>query len=374
MERLKERYAAAKTAVSRWLRAVGGWCGRHRIASIAIGGVGFLLLWSWLVGGWWLATEGPRQALAAYAELPAKEKVEAFSKLATALGLLVAAPFALLGVGLAFWRTWNQHRDSELATRKLDAEAFAKAVEQLGHAEIAIRMGAVLALQNLAEASPRRLLGQTLEILCAYVREKRRRTKEADEQPAVPLPTDVKLTLQVISRLNRLNTDGKISVNLSNTDLRGADLREANLASVNFSQSNLRGATFSFANLQDADLYGANLQGADLNKACLQDASLQKANLQDVRFSNANLQNADLMGACLQNASLIHANLQDVCFVSANLQNAALWRANLKGTNVRSANLHGILLSEECLQELLRKAERHSLVNMIRKFLAVNIK
>ena len=99
MERLKKRYAAAVTAV-------GGWCGRHPIASIIIGAGVILLFWSWLVGGWWLVIEGPRQALAAYAELPAKEKVEAFSKLATALGLLVAAPFAFMGVGLAFWRTW----------------------------------------------------------------------------------------------------------------------------------------------------------------------------------------------------------------------------------------------------------------------------
>lgn len=348
MERLKKRYAAAKTAVGDWLRAVGDWCGRHRIVSIAIGGVGFLLLWSWLVGGWWLATEGPRQALAAYAELPAKEKVEAFAKLATALGLLVAAPFALLGVGLAFWRTWNQHRDTELATRKLemeselaarklDAEAFAKAVEQLGHAEIAIRMGAVLALQNLAEASPRRLLGQTLEILCAYVREKRPRTKEADEQPAVPLPTDVELTLQVISRLNRLNTDGKISVNLNNTDLREVALGGANLARANFSQSNLMGAMLREANLHDGRLWRVNLQGANLVSTNMQGTNVWEANLQDANLRDANLMGANLMGA----------NLQSAILRKANLQGAELDGAKLDGANLRGANLTGTILENK---------------------------
>lgn len=339
MERLKKRYAAAVTAADEWLRAVGGWCGRHRIASIAIGSVGFLLLWSWLVGGWWLATEGPRQALAAYAELPAKEKVEAFSKLATALGLLVAAPFALLGVGLAFWRTWNQHRDTELATRKLeteselaarklDAEAFAKAVEQLGHAEIAIRMGAVLALQNLAEASPRRLLGQTLEILCAYVREKRPRTNEADEQPAVPLPTDVKLTLQVISRLNRLNADGKIRVDLRRTDLRGADLSMMNFATANLTSSNLQNSLLIFmdlmkANLVTVDFKGANLWNANLNEANLLSANLQRANLYKTNLQSANLEQANLQGAELDGTNLDRANLRGANLTGTILENKA---------------------------------------------------
>ena len=334
MERLKKRYAAAKTAAGGWLRAMGGWCGRNTVIIVSAVVIGLIAAAVFFGGP--LVMRGVSQALVAYdAITDHKEKVEAFAKLATALGLLVAAPFALLGVGLAFWRTWNQHRDTELATRKLeteselaarklDAEAFAKAVEQLGHAEIAIRMGAVLALQNLAEASPRRLLGQTLEILCAYVREKRPLTKEADEQyakeadelPAVPLPTDVKLTLQVISRLNRLNTDGKISVDLSNTDLREVELRDANLTSVNLSRSNLMGAqlwdanlryaklifaNLRNANLQDAKLTGANLQGANLERANLQGANLERANLQRSRlFGGLNLQGANLKGTILE--------------------------------------------------------------------------
>ena len=273
--------------------------------------------------GWPLISHGTSQALAAYdAVSDPKEKVEAYGKLVAALGLLVAAPFALLGVCLAFWRTCNQHRDSELAARKLeteselagrklDAEAFAKAVEQLGHAEIAIRMGAVLALQNLAEASPRRLLGQTLEILCAYVRETRLPTDEADKHPAVPPPTDITLTLEVISRLNRRNADGKIPVDLSNTDLQKAELQRACLAKVNFGNSNLAGAYLWDANLQGANLWKANLQGAILQNANLQGAVLVVAKLEDADLTDANLTGTDLKGAKLQGAFLQGANLAD---------------------------------------------------------------
>jgi uncharacterized protein YjbI with pentapeptide repeats len=311
MEQLNKIVRTAASVVEGGLNATGAWCERHRITAIAIGGLTFLFAWSWFVGGWWLLTEGPRQALTAYNNIPDKEKVEAFGKLATALGLLVAAPFALLGVGLAFWRTWNQHRDSELAkrkleteselaARKLDAEAFAKAVEQLGHLEIAIRMGAVLALQNLAEASPRRLLGQTLEILCAYVREKRPRTKEKDEQDAVPLETDIKLILEVIKRLNRRNDYEKIPIDLSKTDLRGADLSESYLENVDFSHSNLMHCEFWEANLKNVNFWDAILEGANLWNANLEGANLWNANLEGASLQFACFDDADLTGTILE--------------------------------------------------------------------------
>jgi uncharacterized protein YjbI with pentapeptide repeats len=349
IDSLKDKYKSAIGTI----RAIGAWCGRHRILTITVGGVTFLLFWSWLVGGWWLLSEGPRQALTAYNNIPDKDKVEAFGKLATALGLLVAAPFALLGVGLAFWRTWNQHRDSELAkrkleteselaARKLDAEAFAKAVEQLGHAEIAIRMGAVLALQNLAEASPRRLLGQTLEILCAYVREKRPRTEEADAQPAVPLPTDIKLILQVISRLNRRNEDGKIPVDLSNTDLRGADLSEAHLRRIKLINSNLTLVSFWETNLQESLLWNAEMGGGVLGNANLQDAELGMTNLCNAFLGRANLQGADLKQANLQGAFLVGANMEGAKLLNANLENA-----KLRDTNLTGADLTGTILEKK---------------------------
>ena len=58
--------------------------------------------------------------------------------------------------------------------------------------------------------------------------------------------------------------------NLSEANLRGADLRGANL-----SEANLRGADLSEANLSEADLRGANLRGANLGDADLRDADLR---------------------------------------------------------------------------------------------------
>ncbi len=69
-----------------------------------------------------------------------------------------------------------------------------------------------------------------------------------------------------------------------NCDLEGADLRRKNL-----SNANLRGAE-----LTDAILYSTNLRGADLSNANLRGAELSSA----ILFS-ANLRGADLTGAIL---------------------------------------------------------------------------
>ena len=61
-------------------------------------------------------------------------------------------------------------------------------------------------------------------------------------------------------------------------DLRGADLRDANLRGADLCGANLRGA-----DLRDADLYGADLRGADLRDAYLSGADLRGANLRDAK-------------------------------------------------------------------------------------------
>ena len=69
---------------------------------------------------------------------------------------------------------------------------------------------------------------------------------------------------------------------MSEADLRGADLYEANL----------RGA-----DLRGADLYGAVLRWADLSRADLRGAVLRWADLREADLREADLYGADLYGA-----------------------------------------------------------------------------
>jgi|GEM_PF-6928241 len=75
---------------------------------------------------------------------------------------------------------------------------------------------------------------------------------------------------------------------------------------ANLSDANLRGA-----DLSDADLRGAELHGADLS-----DAYLRGADLSDADLSDANLRGAYLRGADLRDANLRGANLYKTCGIA----------------------------------------------------------
>lgn len=62
-------------------------------------------------------------------------------------------------------------------------------------------------------------------------------------------------------------------------DLRGADLRHANLFNADLRNADLNGANLSYANLIGADLSGADLNGANLSSADLRDTNLRGADL-----------------------------------------------------------------------------------------------
>ena len=101
-----------------------------------------------------------------------------------------------------------------------------------------------------------------------------------------------------------LEIESLCNANLSNADLRGANLRAADLSEANLSGANLRYADLSEANLSGADLSYADLRAADLSGANLRYTNLRGANLRAADLSGANLRGADLSGANLRGADL----------------------------------------------------------------------
>ncbi|WP_238474864.1 pentapeptide repeat-containing protein [Azospirillum cavernae] len=284
----------------------------------------------WFIGGWDLIGANTSLALKAFKTIQEPDKqVEAYGKLVAAIGLLAAGPVGLIGVALAFWRSWNQHRDGMTAARKLDAEAFAKAVEQLGHDTSSIRMGAALALEALGKSAPR-LLSQSIEILCAYVREIHPALPSVETDgttappPTTPFPTDIKLILDVICRLKEQRSAKKIMVDLSRTDLGKANLSWANLSGANLSGANLSEASLSEANLSEAFLIRANLSRAFLGEANLSGAALNGTNLSGAKLRKANLSGAYLSGADLSEADLSKANLSEASLTNTTFKDTIL--------------------------------------------------
>jgi TIR domain/Pentapeptide repeats (8 copies) len=109
-------------------------------------------------------------------------------------------------------------------------------------------------------------------------------------------------------------------------DLSGADLTEADL----------RGA-----NLTDARLFLADLHGADLTEADLRGADLHEAKLTEANLTGADLNGAYLNGADLRDAYLIWADLTTADLHGADLRGADLTWANLHAAKLTGANLTG---------------------------------
>ena len=233
----------------------------------------------------------------------------------------------LAGCGLLVGLYWTSRRvkatedNVSVAEEGHITERFTRAIEQLGHAEMAIRLGGIYALERLAKDSEKDH-GPIMEVLTAYVREKA--TKEGEyvllpvtaEKPT----TDIQAILTVLGRRKTTGPNRRIgggsveggvpgqwqtsgkgrgpdSLDLNHTHLVGAELISADLTTANLAGANLSGATLVGANLSMATLAGANLYEAKLYEADLTMADLNAADLSGATLDAAELILAALTGA-----------------------------------------------------------------------------
>ena len=110
--------------------------------------------------------------------------------------------------------------------------------------------------------------------------------------------------------------------NLSGADLRGADLKWADLTGANLSGADLRGADLKWADLKEAYLSGVDLKGANLSEADLEEVYLEGAELRGAYLEGANLDGANLDGADLREANLsgVRGVLSQTDFIKANFE------------------------------------------------------
>ena len=250
--------------------------------------------------------------------------------------------------------------NAKAAQDKQITERFTKAVEQLASSEIAVRLGGIYALERIANDSEKDHW-TIMEVLTAFVREPPplKAPLEAeksllelptyiqnikDDKQSQKLRVDIQAALTVIGRRDMEKDLENQKLDLSNTDIAGANLREAKLQGANFYQANLQGADLTKAQLQGADLGNTNLQQAHFIEANLQGAILTEANLKGAFLIGTNLQEADLMAAILEGAQLSSANLQKSLLKLANLQSTRLCNAQLQGADIRQADFSGASL------------------------------
>jgi uncharacterized protein YjbI with pentapeptide repeats len=260
--------------------------------------------------------------------LTAADRAKAINDVRVTLLQGIGGAVILLGVYFTYRQLQTGRDQLQIAQQGQVTERFTRAIDQLGHTELDVRLGGIYALERIANDSPDDR-ATIAEVFTAFVRghapwPPRLLGQYVADAPIEQVPElqvrapDVHAALTVLARRRPPHNSP------ARLDLHAADLRKAILAG---------------ANLQQSILAGANLQDARLNSADLREAILDRAQLQGARLTGANLQDATFYHADLQGARLDRAQLQGARLAGANLQGANLFRAQLQG-----ARLDGLLL------------------------------
>jgi uncharacterized protein YjbI with pentapeptide repeats len=251
-----------------------------------------------------------------------------FAIFATLLGTCVNGQVAQRNVELA--------QQGQITDRFTKAR-FTKAIEQLGSERngapnLEVRLGGIYALERIAKDSMRDR-AVVLEVLTTYVRENAPWRDDPPITSVAPVSNpfvnwrpraDIQAVLSVLGR--RATRE---PLDLGRTDLRGADLHDAQL----------EGARFFNAHLEGADFTGAQLAGADFGRAHLERAHFEHAQVAGTRFEDAHLARADFEDADLGRAYFGGAHLERANFAYAQLERAYFQNAQLAGADFGDARL-----------------------------------
>ena len=277
----------------------------------------------------------------------------------------------VIGGILVFFTAFTAWRNLKVTEDKQVTERFSKAVEQLGHSDEYVRLGAIYSLERIANDSDKDYW-QVMEILTAYVRGRSPWTKEkaqaweevkkSEGKPEIPpLKIDIQAVLTVLNRRKHSFGNGeKYPLDLRATDLRRADLRgakmqgvwlmEAHLGGAYLMESHLEEADLRYAHLEEAYLEDAHLRAANLNYAHLEGANLNSIDLEGAKLYRTHLKESSLRDADLEKSELRYAHLEGADLYGAHLKGADLHRTRLEGASLRQAYLEGSDLREAHLE------------------------
>ncbi|NGO81090.1 pentapeptide repeat-containing protein [Streptomyces sp. YC504] len=289
-----------------------------------------------LAGLPWLVVEGPYYLDDNVDDLLGRNGTESGgAALVTGLRTALVACVATVGAGIALVYTVRNYR---LTRRGQVTDRFTKALERLGSEEIYVRIGGVLALEQIVQDAPEQAT-HAAQVLGHFVRERApdavpsayRREVLRPSRPA----SDVQDALRALTRpASRTHLDARDTLDLPGLHLAGADLFGADLTNADLYKADL-----TDADLRGADLTKADLRGADLTNALLLYADLTSARLREADLTNVLLLHADLAKADLRGADLTKAGLRGADLTSADLRGADLTKADLRRADLREADL-----------------------------------
>jgi uncharacterized protein YjbI with pentapeptide repeats len=169
---------------------------------------------------------------------------------------------------------------------------------------------------------------------------------------------------QVHEIVNRQTANKNFSgIDLSNSNLFRADLRNAELSNAKLLNVNFHSANLNSAYLHKADLTGAILENADLRNAYFSQANLTSAYLGGALCCGTYFKDAELKFANLKTAKFSQKTMVDLKWYSVwEIVNHGAVKKNLSGTDLSNANLQGVNFEEANLAnaKLSNAILRHS--------------
>jgi hypothetical protein len=222
-------------------------------------------------------------------------------------------------------------------------ERFTRAIDQLGHAQLDVRLGGIYALERIARDSPadRATIG---EVLTAFIRShapwpprlpgQYTQTASIDEVPELQVrAADVQACLTVLGR-----GGFALSAVVPGREVFGLP----GVAEVRLDPQvvllGLGREVFTVPGVAEGRL--------DLHAVDLRRAGLRGAHLEEAYLAGARLEAAYLGGAHLEAAILVGAHLEGVTLVLADLEGAHLEGAHLEGATLAGAHLERALADE----------------------------
>lgn len=242
------------------------------------------------------------------------------------LAFSLAGLLGVFGLWLAYRRTKAADRQATaaldnskaalqqatLAGARLDTDRFSKATEQLGHKKMAVRLGAIYALEQVAKDSAKEYHWPIMETLTAFVRQgdpgpviayhdaiivppqdddgEEGESIEAQKPDLPPISADISAAVAVLARREAINDPDGRFLDLSGANLTGlslANVEPRNLAKARLSSTRLEGARLFEAHLEGAHLRGAHLEDADLGEAILTGADLRMTDVSAEELAHA---------------------------------------------------------------------------------------
>jgi len=272
---------------------------------------------------------------------------------------LAAAPSLLL---TWYWRDKakrkeleQKDKDLEIAQESQFTDRFVAAVKLLGDDKLDARMGGIYALGRLSDNSETDHWA-VMETLSAFIRERSPWPPKDDKDEAkreILIKPDTGDRAIPVKKM-KMETDIQAALTvIGERDYERRQYEKKKGYQIDLSMSDLRGANFAGAHLEGALFAHSNLEGVHLHDVYLKKAKFIQTFMRDVDVKNAHLEGAEFFNVHMDDAKIDYTYLDEASMFSCFLTRADICHVCLSGTVFNFSHLEGVRFLAMSTEEYL---------------------